>query len=259
MSTATRPQAPTPHEDVIPPLRHGDRLTAAEFERRYDAMPHLKKAELIDGIVYLPSPDFPLTSDGDDSMGSPVSFRHHSAPHFDLIGWLAQYRAATPGVRGGDNGTIRLDLASMPQPDAFLIILPTHGGRVRIDANDYVQGAPELVAEVAFRSASFDLHAKFDAYRRNGASEYLVWRVEEGIIDWHILREGRYDPIRLSAEGLLRSEAFPGLWLDATALIRGELSAVFEAARRGLASPEHAAFVARLREAAAPEAPARPA
>lgn len=221
----------------IPPLENGDRLTRPEFERRYAAMPHVKKAELIEGVVYMPSP---------------VS-NEHAEPHFNVIGWLAFYRAATPGISGGDNGTVRLDLDNEPQPDAFLRILAEHGGQSRVDEDGYVSEAPELVAEVARSSVSIDLHAKLNAYRRNGVREYLVWRVEDGTIDWFILREGRYEPLAAAADGLYRSEVLPGLWLDAAALLRGDLLAVFQVVQRGLDSPEHAAFVRRLQEAATPE------
>jgi Uma2 family endonuclease len=218
----------------IPPLETGDRLTRPEFERRYAAMPHVKKAELIEGVVYMPSP---------------VS-NEHAAPHFDLIGWLTHYLAATPGIAGGDNGTVRLDLDNEPQPDAFLRILAEHGGQSRVDQDGYISGAPELVAEVARSSVSIDLHNKLNAYRRNGVREYIVWRVEDRTIDWFVLREGRYEPLVPSADGLHRSEVLPGLWLDAAALLRGDLMAVFQAVQRGLDSPEHAAFVRRLRETA---------
>jgi hypothetical protein len=219
----------------IPPLENGDRLTRPEFERRYAAMPHVKKAELIEGVVYMPSP---------------VS-NEHAEPHFDLIAWLAFYRAATPGIAGGDNGTVRLDLDNEPQPDAFLRILPEHGGRSRVDEDGYISDAPELVAEVARSSVSIDLHAKLNAYRRNGVREYLVWRVEDRTIDWFILREGRYEPLAAAADGLYRSEVLPGLWLNAAALLRGDLLAVFQGVQRGLDSPEHTAFVRRLQESAA--------
>src|SRR5256714_11903768 len=148
----------------VPPLENGDRLTRPEFERRYEAMPHLKKAELIEGVVFMPSP---------------VRQPEHSRPQFNLITWLGQYCTFTPGVEGGDNGTLRLDLDNEPQPDAFLRILETHGGQSRVDAERYVTGAPELVAEVAASSVSLDLHAKFHVYRRNGVKEYVVWRVED--------------------------------------------------------------------------------
>ncbi|HTU90233.1 MAG TPA: Uma2 family endonuclease [Gemmataceae bacterium] len=219
----------------VPPLENGDRLTRPEFERRYAAMPHVKKAELIEGVVYMPSP---------------VS-NEHAEPHFDLITWLGFYRAATPGVSGGDNGTLRLDLDNEPQPDAFLRILAEHGGQARVDEDGYVNGAPELAAEVARSSVSIDLHAKLHAYRRNGVREYIVWRVEDRIIDWFVLREGRYEPLAPAADGLYRSEVLPGLWLDAAALLRSDLLAVFQTVQRGLDSPEHAAFVRRLQEAAA--------
>jgi Uma2 family endonuclease len=188
----------------VPPLENGDRLTRPEFERRYAAMPHVNKAELIEGVVYMPSP---------------VS-NEHAQPHFDVIGWLAYYRAATPGISGGDNGTLRLDLDNEPQPDAFLRILSEHGGQTRVDEDGYVSGAPELVAEVARSSVSIDLHTKLQAYRRNGVREYLVWRVEDRTLDWFILREGRFETLAPASDGLYRSEALPGLWLDAAALVR---------------------------------------
>ncbi|MHB1423757.1 MAG: Uma2 family endonuclease [Gemmataceae bacterium] len=218
----------------IPPLENGDRLTRPEFERRYAAMPHVKKAELIEGVVYMPSP----VSDA------------HAAPHFDLITWLGFYRAATPGIAGGDNGTLRLDLDNEPQPDAFLRILASHGGQARVDEDGYVNGAPELVAEVARSSVNIDSHTKLHAYRRNGVREYLVWRVVDQAFDWFVLRDGRYETLAAAADGLYRSEVLPGLWLDAAALLRGDLGTVLQTAQRGQDSLDHAAFVSHLQAAA---------
>ena len=218
-------------DNGVPPLENGDRLTRAEFERRYAAMPHLKKAELIEGVVYVPSP---------------VRYRHHGAPHALLIGWLVQYAAGTPGVGVSDNSTVRLDLDNEPQPDALLLIDPACGGQTHFSSDDYIEGSPELVAEVASSSVSYDLHAKLHAYRRNGVREYIVWRVLEQAIDWFVLRAGQYEPLPVDANGLLRSEVFPGLWLDPAALLRGELATVLAIVQQGLASPEHTTFVARL-------------
>lgn len=215
----------------VPPLVAGDHLTREEFERRYHAMPHVKKAELIEGIVYTPSP---------------VSLEGHAVPHADFIGWLVYYKAHTPGVQAGDNGTLRLDLDNEPQPDAFLRILPEFGGQSKTTQDDYVEGAPELVAEVAASSASYDLHVKLNTYRRNGVKEYLVWRVWDRAIDWFVLRGGRYEPAILTAEGHFQSEVFPGLWLDPTALLRGDLAKVLGVVQRGLATTEHAAFINKL-------------
>jgi Uma2 family endonuclease len=218
--------------EKVPPLENGDVLTRAEFERRYEAMPQLKKAELIEGVVYVPSP---------------VRYRAHSQPHIHLATWLGLYEAGTPGIEAGDNATVRLDLDNEPQPDALLFIDPACGGQARIDADDYIAGAPELVAEVAASSASYDLHVKLRVYRRNGVREYLVWRVLDEEIDWFVLRAGQYERMAVDAAGLLKSEVFPGLWLDPAALVRGDLATVLAVVQRGLASPEHAGFVARLR------------
>jgi Uma2 family endonuclease len=218
--------------DVVLPLENGDKLTRAEFERRYEAMPHLKKAELIEGVVYVPSP---------------VRHRFHGRQHIHLANWLGHYEAGTPGVEASDNSTVRLDLDNEPQPDGLLFIDPACGGQALIDADGYIEGAPELVAEVASSSASYDLHAKLRVYRRNGVCEYIVWRVLEQEIDWFVLRAGQYERLPLDTAGLLRSEIFPGLWLDPAALLRGDLATVLAVVQRGLASPEHAAFARRLR------------
>jgi Uma2 family endonuclease len=235
MSTLAHPAAaPKAEVERIPPLQNGDRLTAAEFERRYDAMPDLKKAELINGVVY---------------MASPVSMDDHAAPHFDLIGWLALYRMATPGVRGGDNATLRLPLNNRPQPDAFLIVEPSHGGQVKI-VNRYIVGGPELVVEVSATSVSYDLTDKLEVYLRNNVREYLVWRVFDREIDWFVLRNGQYERLAPSADGYIKSEILPGLWLDPAALIRGDMAALMRVTQLGIASSEHAAFLDRLQQAA---------
>jgi hypothetical protein len=239
MSTPTtlppsQPAVPTPPEPP-PPLETGDHLTREEFERRYDAMPHLKKAELIEGVVYVPSP---------------VRFEQHGEPHADLMAWLGVYRAHTPGVRVGDNSTVRLDLDNEPQPDAVMIVDPKHGGRVRIDKDGYIAGGPELAAEVAASSASIDLNAKLRVYRRNGVQEYLVWRVLERQVDWFRLRGSQYERLLPGPDAVLRSEVFPGLWLDGAALLGGDLVRVHQVLQQGLGSPEHVAFVTRLRPVA---------
>jgi Uma2 family endonuclease len=216
----------------IPPLQTGDHLTRDEFERRYHAMPKEYRAELIEGIVYV--------------MGPPVSDPGHSRPHFRLIGWLAFYEAHTPGVAGGDNGTIRLDLKNEPQPDTFLRILPTHGGQTRDTEDKYIEGAPELVAEIAGSSVSYDLHEKLEAYRRNGVREYIVWRVWDNAIDWFQLRDGQYVPLIPDGQAVIKSTAFPGLWMDLAAMLGGQSAKVLALLQQGLASPEHLQFVQKL-------------
>lgn len=216
---------------AVPPLETGDRLTRAEFERRYHAMPGLKKAELIEGIVYMPSP---------------VRLRRHGQPHSDVVLWLGTYRVATPGVLQGDNSTTRLDLDNEPQPDVLLMIDPVKGGQAKISADDYVEGAPELVCEVAASSANLDLHLKLNMYRRNGVREYVVWVIDERDVRWFELAEGTFDRVSPDADGLLRSKVFPGLWLDPAALATGDMSKVLDVARAGIASPEHEAFARTL-------------
>jgi Uma2 family endonuclease len=236
MTTVLLPASRGLTTEEVPELRTGDRLTRAEFERRYSAMSHVNKAELIEGVVYLPSP---------------VTQEDHGGPHFDVIGWLAVYRAGTPGVEGGDNSTLRLDLDNEPQPDAFLRILPGHGGQSR-NSGKYVAGAPELIAEVAASSVSYDLHDKLRVYRRNEVREYVVWRVWDRAIDWFVLREDRYERLAPNAEERYQSEFFPGQWLDPAAFLSGDLAQVIAVLQQGLAAPEHAEFVSRLQRQRTP-------
>ena len=232
-STIVAP-APVPAAAVVPRLETGDHLTRDEFERRYEAMPGLKKAELIEGVVYMPSP---VRHDG------------HGLQQAALLGWLVAYWSATPGTEPSDNASVRLDLDNEPQPDALLMIEPRCGGQARLN-DGYIETAPELVAEVAASSVSIDLNLKLRVYRRNGVREYIVWRVLDRAIDWLVLQQGQFVALAAQADGTLRSPTFPGLWLDAQALLQLQMPRVLQVLQQGLASPEHAAFVARLQQQA---------
>jgi Uma2 family endonuclease len=216
---------------TITPLENGDQLTRAEFERRYEAMPWLKKAELIEGMVY---------------MGSPVHSEVHAQPHGLMVTLLGLYRISTPGVTLDDNGTLRLDPDNEPQPDVMLRIDADKGGASHISADDYVEGAPELVVEIAASSASYDLREKRRVYRRNGVREYIVWQIYDGRVDWWALREGEYQQLPPNEAGVVKSEVFPGLWLDVPALLANDPAKALAALQHGIAAEEHAAFVAKL-------------
>ena len=203
MTTETRPLAP--------PLESGDRLTRAEFERRYRKNPEIKKAELIEGVVY---------------VASPVRITRHAQPNLWVDTWLGTYLSRNPGVIGGTNGTVRLDADNEPQPDAFLAWDVAHGGRARLDEDDYLAGPPDLVVEIAASSAAYDLHDKLEVYRRNGVREYVVWQILEERIDWFSLRAGLYIPNVPDTLGVAHSEVFPGLRLDVPAMLAGNIHAV---------------------------------
>jgi Uma2 family endonuclease len=220
---------------AIPVLENGDRLTRVEFERRYQSMPELKKAEFIEGIVY---------------MSSPVRARQHGQPHLQLATWLGTYQASTPFVFAADNATVRLDLDNEPQPDLMLCIEAEAGGQSTIDEDGYITGAPELVVEIAASSASYDLHDKLKAYRRNGVKEYIIWQTRDRKIDWLVFSEGQYYSLA-SEKGVYKSPGFPGLVLDALALLEGNLANVLEILQQGISSNDHQAFVQALSEKAA--------
>lgn len=214
----------------LPPLHPGDRLSRTEFERRYLAQPDLKKAELIEGVVYMPSP---------------TRYQQHGRPHSLIITWLGLYEVATPFVFVGDNVTVRLDRENEVQPDALLRLDTTLGGRSRITEDDYLEGPPELIVEIAASSAAYDLHDKKRVYARNGVQEYIAVQVYEQQIDWFALHDDVYVNLASDQNGMMRSECFPGLWLSAPALWSGDLAALLQQLQQGLASAEHAAYVAQ--------------
>ncbi|NJK99612.1 MAG: Uma2 family endonuclease [Spirulinaceae cyanobacterium SM2_1_0] len=219
-------QTPRP---TTPPLENGDRLSRHEFERRYHAMPRVKKAELIAGTVF---------------MASPLHFRGHGNPHAWLMGWLVVYEASTPGVLAGDNTTVRLDDGNEFQPDALL--RRDRGGRSTISDDDYITGAPELVIEIAASSASIDLGTKRDIYHQHQVQDYLVWRVYDQALDWFHWQTSGYASQQPDPDGWLRSTVFPGLWLDRNALLAGQLGQVLNVLQQGINSDEHRDFCTHL-------------
>lgn len=224
-------QTPFQQESLPPALESGDRLNRYEFERRYNAMHSLKKAELIEGVVYLPAA---------------LRFRSHSQPHANLIIWLGNYQVATSGIELGIEPTVRLDLDNEPQPDAVLLIDENAGGQARLSEDDYIEGAPELVAEIAASSVAIDLHDKKRAYRRNGVQEYIVWQVCERRLDWFYLQQGEYVSLPVDEGNVIRSRVFPGLWLATGDLLAGNMARVLSVLQEGLASEEYARFVEKL-------------
>jgi Uma2 family endonuclease len=197
------------------PLENGEHLHSREFLRRYEGMPEVKKAELIEGIVY---------------MGSPVSIRH-SKPDTLIHAWLVAYASRHPEAEALGNTTVILDAENTVQPDALLRRLPEHGGLTEVNQEGYIVGAPELIVEVAASSASIDLHAKRRAYCRNGVREYLVLVVAEARLEWFCLEEDEYRAQSPDAQGLLHSRVFPGLKLPVAALLAGDTAKVLDTVR----------------------------
>jgi Uma2 family endonuclease len=197
-------------------LESGDRLTRAEFHRRYCARTDIKKSELVVGVVYVPSP---------------ARFRRHGYPHHLMNFWLGSYAERTPGVDVGSESTVFLDGDNEVQPDVILFRISPAAGNLRITDDDYLEGAPELVVEIAASSASYDLHDKMRAYRRNGVLEYIVWRTLDAAIDWCRLIEGAYVRIEPDGHGMIESTVFPGLRLDVPAMLAGDRTRILAALR----------------------------
>lgn len=225
MSAVDRPETRRP----LPPLTEGERLDRATFHERYHAMPPETRAELVGGVVYMASP---LRND-------------HAEYDGDVSDWLGHYKRRTKGVRRASNATTQFDDYGEVQPDLQLRIEEERGGRSRV-VDGYIIGAPELVVEIAVTTRRYDLGPKRADYQRAGVAEYLVVGVNPPEVKWFVLRNGTYEPLAPGDDGLYRSEIFPGLWLDPGALFAEDTDSLMAALERGLATPEHAAFVERL-------------
>jgi hypothetical protein len=214
----------------LPPLENGDHLDQKTFHERYEAMPPNCRAELIGGIVYMSSPQK----------------RPHGKQQTKLIQWLCAYEDATPGVEANCHNTQILSDESEPQPDSGLFILPEYGGQVWEDEKGYLHGAPEWIGEVSDSTESIDMNSKKDDYEAAGVREYVVVAVRKRHVFWMVRHRGKFRDLAAGADGILRSEVFPGLWLDPEALLNRNGKRLLAVLQQGLASPEHAAFVAKL-------------
>jgi hypothetical protein len=201
------------YQRQVPPLENGDHLSGSEFLRRFEAMPEVKKAELIQGIAF---------------MASPVRATVHGQPDGIIQMWLGVFAAGRTGVGHTVNSTLRLGPDDVPQPDAMLFMDSVQGGRASLSDDGYLCGAPELIVEIAASSVSKDAREKFVSYRRGGVQEYLLWRVEDEVIEWWSLEDDEYVPLP-EVDGIIESRVFPGLRLDVPAALRGDRSAVLAA------------------------------
>jgi Uma2 family endonuclease len=213
---------------AVTELHSGDHMTQKEFHRIYARMPEDFKAELVGGIVYVASP-----------LGRP-----HAKHHTPLGAIFFTYEGNSPGIESGDNATVILDKKNEPQPDLYLRILPEYGGQSRTTRNDYVAGAPELLAEIAHSSRAIDLHAKKEQYEQAGVLEYIVLSLGDQQLRWFDLAKDQ--EFTADAEGVFRSRVFPGLWVHGAGLLARDYHLLMDTLQQGLETPEHAAFVAKL-------------
>jgi Uma2 family endonuclease len=223
------PENAAPLSAPLPPLEPGDHLDQKTFHERYEAMPPGFRAELIGGVVFMPSP----------------TKRRHSRAHGISYGWIIQYETATAGTESHVTPTAILDDEAEPEPDVCLLIVAPGQGQTH-DEDGYIVGPPELMVETAYSTEAIDLHMKKADYERTGVREYVVIALRQQKVFWFVGRDGHFVELQPGADGILRSEVFPGLWLDPAALLRSDLPRVLEVGQQGLATPEHAAFVARL-------------
>lgn len=232
-STTNNVSSPVDSLVVRPiPLETGDHLDQKTFHARYEAMPSGTRAELIGGVVHMMSP-----------MKNP-----HGRHTRKVSAWLDSYELATPGVEGGDGLTTILGDNSQPEPDACLYVRPEKGGRVRINEDEYTEGAPELIVEVASSTESYDLHSKKRDYETAGVCEYIVVALRQKQVLWFVLRDAKFQLLDAGKDGIYRSEVFPGLWLDPQALLNLDGQRIRAVLQQGVESPEHSNFRRNLDE-----------
>lgn len=219
------------NRNFIPPLENGDRLTQKEFHRRYEAMPKNVKAELIKGVVY---------------MASPVRVTKHGKPHARIMGALANYQMNTLGLDLLDNITYIANETYEPQPDTVLRIEEEYGGKSWVNEDDYLEGSPELIVEIASSSASYDLHDKLEIYQEKQVQEYIVWRVLDEQIDWFSLENGKYQKLNADENGIIESKLFKGLRINISALLEDDLKKVLRDLQSGLQSEVYKKFAKQL-------------
>ena len=196
-----------------PALESGMRLSAEEVDRRYELRPDIKKAELVQGVVY---------------VASPVRIDEHAEPDSILTAWVANYAITHPEARSAGNGTVHLSPNDRVQPDCML--WKRSGGTANVGADHYLHGAPELAVEIAASSSSYDLGAKKESYRRAGVSEYVAWITEDDVIRWFSLEHGEYIELQPDADGWTESRVFSGLRLHIERLLNGDLAVVMPGA-----------------------------
>lgn len=185
-------------------LYTGMRMEREEFMRRWEALPDLRNAELIEDIVF---------------VSSPVGPKHGRYDAF-MTAWLVNYAAYASGLEVLINTTCYL-LNSAPQPDAQL--------RSRLTGDqEYPTTPPELIVEVCESSYAHDLGPKRALYQRAGVKEYITLDTFSRQLIWRYLEDGSYVELQAGEDGILRSRVFAGLWLhpghawtlDAPAMLR---------------------------------------
>lgn len=200
-------------QQAKPRLENGDVMTREEFHRLYSDCPGMERVELIEAVVYMPSP---------------IRFKGHGREQALISEWLAAYAATQRDMMWSGPVSVLLDDDNEPEPDAMLFRVSPE----RFD-DGYVAGAPELVVEIAASSKSRDLHQKKRAYERNGVIDYIVWRTDDAAIDWFTLRDGAYSERKADDAGVIESEQFPGLRLNVAAALAMDREAVLAALKAG--------------------------
>lgn len=214
----------------LPLLYDGLRLDRVTFHRLYEASPELKRVQLIEGIVHMPSP---------------MRFVQHANPQTCINGWLFCYVTQTPGVNTGGSATLKIDDENEFEPDGMLFY---DNGQLIIADDGYLEGVPELAVEVTASTFTIDSKEKFRVYEKHGVKEYLLWNTEAGTITWYARHKDKFVPMKSNRAGILKSKIFPGLWLEVAAMREGDMTQVMKTLYEGLASAPHRQYVKRFKK-----------
>lgn len=160
--------------------------------------------------------------------------------------WLCQYRRSTPCVESLGRVSIFLDPTTEIETTAAMWLTPGADDRPRWQR---CEGVPELLVEVTATVHNKVFRRRLRVYEQSEIHELLVVTGDPRDTALYARENGRFARVSPADDGSYRSRVFPGLWLDPSALFSDEWNEMAACLDRGMATEEHAAFVASSVEA----------
>jgi Uma2 family endonuclease len=169
-----------------------------DVDEFYDRVEDGQKADLIDGEIYMASPD---SLDADDVCG-----------FIRGLLWSFVEARRLGGRVCGSRVAFILDRFIAPEPDIAYL----RPERLAEQTGKRVHGPPDLAIEICCdESRVRDQEIKKAKYEAAGVREYWIVDRERGVVQFYVLRDGRFEPLELEDGQVYRSTVLPGFWLDA--------------------------------------------
>ena len=190
----------------------------ATVEDFYALVPDRQKADLLDGVIYVASPD---TYHGDQYTNF-------------LARLLAGFcEARDLGKVFGSRFAFRLSPHRCPEPDVAVVL----ASRLHLVDDHGMTGGPDVAVEVVSRdSRTRDYRDKRRIYEESGVSEYWLVDPIKGRADFLVLEAGKYQSAVLDDGSIFRSRVLPGFFLDGRWLFGEDLPKVQPTSTRSCAA-----------------------